>query len=106
MPKKTTPTPKKPSEGLDLSFEEASNELENLVAKVESERSDLETLVENFDRGMALYDHCNRLLEDATERITIIRERRNHDQTASNNVETSLDKSGDSDDFTENGELF
>lgn len=53
----------------DLSFEEASSELEALVASLESEQKTLEDSMALFERGQALIKHCSDLLEKAELKV-------------------------------------
>jgi exodeoxyribonuclease VII small subunit len=53
----------------DLSFEEASSELEALVASLESEQKSLEDSMTLFERGQALIKHCSDLLEKAELKV-------------------------------------
>jgi exodeoxyribonuclease VII small subunit len=53
----------------DLSFEEASSELEALVASLESEQKSLEDSMSLFERGQALIKHCSDLLEKAELKV-------------------------------------
>ena len=53
----------------DLSFEDASAELEALVAALESEKKSLEESLALFERGQALVKHCARLLEKAELKV-------------------------------------
>ncbi len=54
---------KKPPE--ELSYEEAFQELEALVARLESGELPLEEALGLFERGQALAARCNQLLEEA-----------------------------------------
>lgn len=53
----------------DLSFEEASSELEALVASLESEQKTLDDSMALFERGQALIKHCSDLLEKAELKV-------------------------------------
>jgi len=53
----------------DLSYEEAFEELEELVARIESEPLNLETSLELYERGQLLIKHCSTLLEKAELRV-------------------------------------
>lgn len=53
----------------DLSFEEASSELEALVASLESEQKSLEDSMTLFERGQALIKHCSDLLDKAELKV-------------------------------------
>jgi exodeoxyribonuclease VII small subunit len=53
----------------DLGFEEALEELEEIVEELESGQVDLERMLDRFERAMALREHCGALLSDAETRI-------------------------------------
>lgn len=61
-PAKETPT-----------FEEGLNELEDLVAKMESGEMGLEEMVAAFERGQKLVKSCNARLDEVERRIEVIR---------------------------------
>jgi exodeoxyribonuclease VII small subunit len=57
-----------------LSFEEALEELENIVSKLEDGSINLEESIEEYTRGVHLKNHCETKLKEATlkvEQITI-----------------------------------
>lgn len=49
----------------EMTFEEAFDELEALVAKLETGDLPLEQALALFERGQALSEHCNQLLQNA-----------------------------------------
>jgi len=53
----------------DLSYEKALQELEELVAVLESGEKDLETTLQYFERGQALASHCISLLDNAELKV-------------------------------------
>jgi len=53
----------------DLSYEEALSELEEIVAALESEQSQLEDAIKLFERGQALASRCGVLLEAAELKV-------------------------------------
>jgi exodeoxyribonuclease VII small subunit len=55
-----------------ISFEEALSRLENVVQKLEDGRLSLEGALELFAEGIKLSKICNRHLEDAEQRISIL----------------------------------
>jgi exodeoxyribonuclease VII small subunit len=65
MPKKATPAKIE-----DLTFEQAFQELEATVAKLEDGDLPLEESLALFERGQRLSAHCSRLLEQAELRVT------------------------------------
>jgi len=59
----------KPKAPEDLTFEEAFEELQEVVAGLESGETALEESLRLFERGQALADRCSRLLEKAELRL-------------------------------------
>jgi len=60
-----------------LSFEEALEQLEDIVSKLEDGSIDLEQSIEEYTRGVHLKNHCETKLREATlkvEKITIDKE--------------------------------
>lgn len=57
------------SEIESLSFEEALKSLEDIVARLESGRVELEESIAIYERGAALKAHCEKKLKDAEARI-------------------------------------
>ena len=53
----------------DLSYEEALSELEEIVAALEGEQSQLEDAIKLFERGQALASRCGVLLEAAELKV-------------------------------------
>jgi exodeoxyribonuclease VII small subunit len=52
-----------------LSYEEALQELEKIVQKLEAEQMTLEESINLYDRGQQLVYHCSSLLERAELRV-------------------------------------
>ena len=60
-----------------LSFEEALDQLEDIVSKLEDNSINLEESIEEYTRGVHLKNHCETKLKEATlkvEQITIDKE--------------------------------
>ena len=53
----------------DLSFEAALDELEKIVAQLESGKAPLQESIAMYERGEALKRHCETLLKQAEARI-------------------------------------
>ena len=53
----------------ELPFEKALAQLEEIVAKLESGKVDLEQSIAIYERGQALKEHCEKQLKDAEARI-------------------------------------
>ena len=53
----------------ELSYEEAFEELEQLVSSLEEEPHALEEALQLYARGQALVAHCRRLLEEARLKV-------------------------------------
>lgn len=55
-------------------FETKMEELENVVTKLEKGDMSLDESLINFEKGMKLSKECNKMLEDAEKKITILLE--------------------------------
>ncbi len=53
----------------ELNYEQASAELEGIVALLEQEQTDLEATIAWFERGQMLAKHCQDLLDKAELRV-------------------------------------
>jgi len=58
-----------------MTFEQALQELEQIVKKLESGETDLDAAIGAYERGYLLKEHCERKLGQARERIEKIVER-------------------------------
>jgi len=58
----------------DLSFEESIKELTNIVGKIEQGQIPLQDSLQQYERGMALIQHCRTILQKAEKRIEKITE--------------------------------
>ncbi|QCE34211.1 exodeoxyribonuclease VII small subunit [Acetobacteraceae bacterium] len=56
----------------NLSFEEALKELETIVGKLENGQMKLQDAVDAYERGSALRKHCEKQLDAAESRLTVI----------------------------------
>ena len=56
--------------GQNFLFDEES--LEKIAEELENENIDLDASVKKFEEGMALSQKCNKMLEDAEKKITIL----------------------------------
>ena len=54
------------------SFEEQTNELENIIKELEEGKLNLDESVSKFEEGMKISKECNKMLEDAEKKITIL----------------------------------
>ena len=61
--------PKKPEE---MSFEEAANELDGIIAVIDRGEEDLETMMASHARGQLLVKRCQSLLEQAEQQLKTI----------------------------------
>ena len=52
-----------------LSFEEALKELEDIVRKLENGEQSLDNSIDDYARGTALRNHCEKKLEEAKLKI-------------------------------------
>ena len=58
----------------ELSYEQAFEELQKIVAELEEEIQDLDKAVERFERGQALAAHCATLLDKAELKVQALTE--------------------------------
>ena len=63
---------KKLSKAESLTFEQAMQELESLVAKMEKGEESLETSLINFERGVELTRICQTALKEAEQKVQIL----------------------------------
>ncbi len=56
----------------DLTYEEAVKELEEILEDLEKDNLSLNESLEKFKRGIALYDHCNKILNNVEGEIKIL----------------------------------
>ena len=56
----------------NLSFEEAMEKLEKIAEELEKDNLDLDTSVKKFEEGMKLSIECNKMLQDAEKKITVL----------------------------------
>jgi exodeoxyribonuclease VII small subunit len=71
----------------NLTFEQAIKELGGIVGSVEEGKSSLEESLGQYERGMALIQHCRDILQKAQKRIEKISQKEN----AKGNTEPSED---------------
>ncbi|MBS5786448.1 exodeoxyribonuclease VII small subunit [Clostridioides mangenotii] len=55
---------------MNLKYEEAYSRLEEILRDLESNNASLDESLELYEEGIALYKHCNKLLEDAQLKIS------------------------------------
>lgn len=67
-----------------LPFEEALQELQQIVSSLEAGQVSLEQSLARFERGVSLVSHCQSLLDQAHQRVEIVVAKR-----ASGEVETA-----------------
>ena len=60
---------KKPEE---MSFEEAANELDGIIAGIDKGEDDLETMMASHARGQLLVKRCQSLLEQAEQQLKTV----------------------------------
>lgn len=59
----------KPTEIQSLNYEQAFEELQNLIEILDSGEKPLDETLELYERGQALYLHCQKLLEEAELKV-------------------------------------
>ena len=55
-----------------VDFEKSMEELEKIVEKLEKGDLNLDESVEEFEKGMKISKECNKILESAEKKITIL----------------------------------
>lgn len=75
MTKSTKPNDSSPIQA----FEQSLNELEQLVAQMESGEQSLDESLLAYERGIALYRQCQSALEQAEQRVTLVTNANNPD---------------------------
>lgn len=99
---------------LDIPFEDALAQLEELVGEMESEQMPLEELISKYENGTRLFQLCSHRLEAAEGRIEKIRKNRNgktvvepFDKEAPPTPQTTdSSSSAEAETPDQNGELF
>ena len=56
----------------ELTFEEAMQNLEKIADELEKDNLDLNTSVKKFEEGMKLSQECNKILQEAEKKITVL----------------------------------
>ena len=56
----------------EMNFEDSMKKLEEIAAELEKNDLDLDTSVSKFEEGIKLSKQCNKMLEDAEKRISIL----------------------------------
>jgi exodeoxyribonuclease VII small subunit len=56
----------------ELDFENAYQELEGIVERMERGEQDLEKSLTDFERGVSLMKHCHSKLKDAEQKVDIL----------------------------------
>ena len=70
----------------ELNFEESMKKLESIVTELETSNLSLDESVSKFEEGMKLSKQCNKMLEEAEKKITILLE--NDGELKEENFET------------------
>ena len=68
----------------ELTFEQAMQKLETIANELENDNLDLDTSVKKFEEGMKLSQKCNKMLEEAEKKITILENGKEIDFTVDN----------------------
>ena len=66
MSDKPLPDPK------EMTFEQAADELEEIVKRIDAGEADLETMMKEHARGQQLVQQCRGLLEEAEQQLKTI----------------------------------
>ena len=57
---------------IDMSFEEVVKRLEEIAAKLEGEKVDLDTSLKLYEEGVSLVRYCNTMLDGAERKIKML----------------------------------
>ena len=87
----------KKNETLEISFEQAIEDLTGIVNKIETGQVSLAESLEQYEKGMAMIKHCRGILLDAEKRI---------EQIAENEEQKETDEADADSDETEDDVLF
>mgnify|MGYP006431306795 FL=1 len=68
MPTSNNPSPQK--EHINLKFEDAINQLDEIVSKMEHTEVDLDSMIKNYQSGISLLKHCQKKIEEAEFKLT------------------------------------
>ena len=77
----------KKSTALDISFEQAIEDLTGIVNKIETGQVSLAESLEQYEKGMAMIKHCRGILLDAEKRIEQIAENQEQEETDEDDVD-------------------
>ena len=77
----------KKNETLDISFEQAIEDLTGIVNKIETGQVSLAESLEQYEKGMAMIKHCRGILLDAEKRIEQIAENQEQEVTDEDDVD-------------------
>ena len=79
--KSSDPKPAEPAESDRIAdFEKSLDELEQLVGKMEQGEQSLDDSLKSYERGVALYRHCQSALEQAELRVKLLSDPEQPDQ--------------------------
>lgn len=59
-------------EKIDLTYEEAVKELEEILEELEGETLSLNDSLEKFKKGISLYNYCNKMLNNVEGEIKVL----------------------------------
>ena len=73
----------------NISFETALKRLEEIVKALESGNAPLDDAIKLFEEGVALTGHCNTLLKNAEQKVTMLVSDKETSQMTQQNFDTS-----------------
>ena len=65
---------KKPTSIEDLGYEQALDEIEEIISDLENRPAGLDAAVKQFERGKLLLEHCQKLLNSAEMKVRQLEE--------------------------------
>lgn len=92
-------------------FEQALEQLEDLVESMESDQAPLNDLIDNYEKGTRLYERCQQHLNAAQQRVDLIRDSKSPGEKslspfAEENESLERTAEAETNTKTDNGELF
>jgi len=88
-----------------LSFEQAIENLTEIVDKIETGQIPLAESLQQYEKGMEMIQHCRRILLDAEKRIEEIAEEQDENETEEADEDVNDDEQDEADD-PEDDSLF
>lgn len=59
-------------DSIDLTYEEALEQLNEILEELDKDKSSLDESLDNFKKGIKLYNYCNNLLSKVEGEVTLL----------------------------------